>query len=160
MSIVVKNLTKEFTFSVKNKDKGFWSNLFNPDKKHITAVSDVSFEVNQGERIAFIGPNGAGKSTTIKMLTGILFPSKGSISVLGFDPTIQRKELAYDIGTVFGQRSQLFPNLPFTDSFEFFGVMYDMTKDQIHKRTDTYLLSFNRNNYFSWRHFFVHAVLR
>lgn len=135
MSIKVKNLTKEFTFSVKNPEKGFWANLFNPDKKTISAVKNISFTVNQGERIAFIGPNGAGKSTTIKMLTGILFPSSGSISVLGFDPSVDRKKLAYEIGTVFGQRSQLFPNLPFTDSFEFFGVMYDMSKDDIKKRT-------------------------
>lgn len=147
MSIIVKNLTKDFTFSVKNKTKGFWSNLFNPDKKSITAVSDISFIVEQGERIAFIGPNGAGKSTTIKMLTGILFPTSGDISVLGLNPQLDRKKLAYDIGTVFGQRSQLFPNLPFTDSFEFFGVMYDMTKDQIRKRTDELITLFGLKDF-------------
>jgi ABC-2 type transport system ATP-binding protein len=90
--------------------------------------------VARGERIAFIGPNGAGKSTTIKMLTGILFPSSGKINILGLDPTKDRKKLAYQIGTVFGQRSQLLPNLPLTDSLEFFGVMYDLTDEQIKKR--------------------------
>ncbi len=134
MSIKVTHLNKTFTFSVKNTDKGFWANLFSPDTKSVLAVDDISFEVAQGERIAFIGPNGAGKSTTIKMLIGILFPTSGDISVLGFNPTTDRKKLAYNIGTVFGQRSQLFPNLPLTDSLEFFGVMYDMSKSEIEDR--------------------------
>lgn len=133
-SIVIKNLTKKFTFSVKNKSSGWIKNLFFPEKKEIVAVDDISFSVKEGERIAFIGPNGAGKSTTIKMLTGILFPTSGEMSVLGFDPTKDRKKLAYKIGTVFGQRSQLLPNLPVIDSFEFFGVMYDLTEKQIKNR--------------------------
>lgn len=129
--ISVKNLTKEFKYHVKDQKSGWLKNLFNPETKEIIAVSDISFEVKKGERIAFIGPNGAGKSTTIKMLTGILFPTSGEINILGFDPTKDRKKLAYKIGTVFGQRSQLLPNLPLTDSLEFFGVMYDMTNEQI-----------------------------
>ena len=133
-SIVIKNLTKKFTFSVKNKSSGWAKNLFFPEQKEIVAVDDISFSVKEGERIAFIGPNGAGKSTTIKMLTGILFPTSGKMSVLGFDPTKDRKKLAYKIGTVFGQRSQLLPNLPVMDSFEFFGVMYDLTDKQIKSR--------------------------
>ncbi len=102
--------------------------------REIIAVSNVSFSIKAGERIAFIGPNGAGKSTTIKMLTGILFPTAGTISVLGLDPVKDRKKLAYRIGTVFGQRSQLLPNLPVTDSFEFFGVMYGMLDADIKAR--------------------------
>lgn len=98
------------------------------------AVDNISFSVKSGERVAFIGPNGAGKSTTIKMLTGILFPTSGQVSVLGLDPVKDRKKLAYQIGTVFGQRSQLLPNLPLTDSLEFFGVMYDLTDEQIKNR--------------------------
>ncbi len=134
-AIVAKNLTKKFTFPVKNEASGFLKNLLRPDIKEVTAVDNVSFTVGAGERIAFIGPNGAGKSTTIKMLTGILFPSAGQISVLGLDPTTQRKKLAYQIGTVFGQRSQLLPNLPLTDSLEFFGVMYDLSDTEIKERT-------------------------
>jgi ABC-2 type transport system ATP-binding protein len=133
-SIIVSNLAKEFSFSVKKISSGWFKNLFTSEKRTIKAVSDISFEVKEGERIAFIGPNGAGKSTTIKMLTGILFPSSGEINVLGFNPSKDRKKLAYKIGTVFGQRSQLLPNLPLTDSFEFFGVMYDMTNEEIKKR--------------------------
>lgn len=124
-AITVSHLSKKFSSPFKNPNAGWVKNLFAPEKKEVIAVDDVSFSVSVGERIAFIGPNGAGKSTTIKMLTGILFPSSGQVNVLGLDPVINRKELAYQIGTVFGQRSQFLPNLPLTDSLEFFGVMYD-----------------------------------
>ena len=129
--ISVKNLHKDFSFPIKNSNSSWVKNLFHPEIKTITAVSGISFEVKKGERIAFIGPNGAGKSTTIKMLAGILFPTSGEISILGLNPVKDRKKLAYKIGTVFGQRSQLLPNLPLTDSLEFYGVMYDMTNEQI-----------------------------
>lgn len=141
--ISVSNLTRNFTFSVKKQGAGFFRNLLLPETKTISAVAGISFSVDEGERIAFIGPNGAGKSTTIKMLTGILFPTDGKISVLGFDPIKDRKALAYKIGTVFGQRSQLFPNLPITDSFEFFGVMYDLTKEEIETRTNELIEQFD-----------------
>lgn len=133
-SIIVSNLTKKFTFSAKNSSVGWFKNLFFPETKEIVAVNDISFSVKSGERIAFIGPNGAGKSTTIKMLTGILFPTSGKVNILGLDPTKDRKKLAYQIGTVFGQRSQLLPNLPLTDSLEFFGVMYDLSDKEIKTR--------------------------
>lgn len=134
--ISVKNLSKEFTFPIKDPKYSWFKNLFYPEMKKITAVSNISFTVKKGERIAFIGPNGAGKSTTIKMLSGILFPSGGDINILGFNPTKDRKKMAYRIGTVFGQRSQLLPNLPLTDSLEFFGVMYDMTRLDIKNRIE------------------------
>lgn len=145
--IEVKNLSKTFSFSVKKQGSSFFRNLVSPEIKTVNAVDDISFSVNEGERIAFIGPNGAGKSTTIKMLTGILFPTKGKISVLGFDPTTDRKALAYKIGTVFGQRSQLFPNLPITDSFEFFGVMYDLSKKEIASRTAELIEQFDLTSF-------------
>jgi ABC-2 type transport system ATP-binding protein len=134
IAIKVKKLEKEFIFSVKDEKKGFFTNLFSPTIKKVLAVDDINFDIKKGERIAFIGPNGAGKSTTIKMLTGILFPSSGSITVLGLNPQNDRKKLAYKIGTVFGQRSQMFPNLPLTDSMYFFGVMFDLPKKVIEKR--------------------------
>jgi len=133
-SITVSNLTKKFSFSARNTSSGWLKNLLSPETKEIVAVNDISFSVKHGERIAFIGPNGAGKSTTIKMLTGILFPTSGKVNILGLDPTKDRKKLAYQIGTVFGQRSQLLPNLPLTDSLEFFGVMYDLPEKEIKKR--------------------------
>jgi len=145
--ITVSNLTKQFRFPVKNESTGFFKNLLNPDVKEVVAVDNISFSVTAGERIAFIGPNGAGKSTTIKMLTGILFPTSGEVNVLGLDPTKKRKELAYQIGTVFGQRSQLLPNLPLTDSLEFFGVMYDLTDAQIKKRTQELIELFDLSTF-------------
>lgn len=132
--IKVENLCKEYKFSIKNKDKGFLYNLFNSNNKIIKAVDDISFEVEEGETLAFIGPNGAGKSTTIKMLTGILYPTFGNIKIFGLTPIKDRDKLAYEIGTVFGQRSQLLPNLPLTDSMEMFGAMYDMSKEEIKNR--------------------------
>ncbi len=134
VSITVSNLTKKFSFPTRNASSSWLKNLLSPETKEIVAVNDISFSVKHGERIAFIGPNGAGKSTTIKMLTGILFPTSGKVNILGFDPTKDRKKLAYQIGTVFGQRSQLLPNLPITDSLEFFGVMYDLPEKEIKKR--------------------------
>lgn len=132
--INISNLTKKFSYKEKSRQVGWLKNIFFPKTREILAVDDIAFSIKKGERVAFIGPNGAGKSTTIKMMTGILFPTSGEINVLGLDPTKARKKLAYKIGTVFGQRSQLLPNLPLTDSLEFFGTMYDMPKNQIKKR--------------------------
>ncbi|MFA6995410.1 MAG: ATP-binding cassette domain-containing protein [Patescibacteria group bacterium] len=133
-SIIIANLTKKFTFSARNELSGWLKNIFSPERREVVAVDNISFSVASGERVAFIGPNGAGKSTTIKMITGILFPTSGQVNILGLDPTKDRKKLAYKIGTVFGQRSQLLPNLPLSDSLEFFGVMYDLSDGEIKKR--------------------------
>lgn len=108
--------------------------LTRPEYQSVEAVKGVSFSVEPGERLAFIGPNGAGKSTTIKMLTGILHPTSGSMSVLGFDPVRQRRDLSYRIGTVFGQKSQLWFHLPPSDSFELLGAIYDIEKAELRKR--------------------------
>jgi ABC-2 type transport system ATP-binding protein len=145
--ISVSRLTKNFSYSVKNPNNSWYKNLFYPDNKEIIAVNNISFSLAPGERVAFIGPNGAGKSTTIKMLTGILYPSSGSINILGLDPNSDRKKLAYQIGTVFGQRSQLLPNLPLTDSFEFFGVMYDLNAEEIKQRIAELSTLFDLNSF-------------
>ena len=132
--IEVKNLSKEYKYKVKNEEKGFLYNLFNEEEKIVKAVNNISFNVKEGETVAFIGPNGAGKSTTIKMLTGIIYPTSGEVKICGLTPIKDRDKLAFKIGTVFGQRSQLLPNLPLTESMEMFGAMYDMDKDKIDKR--------------------------
>jgi ABC-2 type transport system ATP-binding protein len=100
----------------------------------IDAVADVSFEVAAGERVAIIGPNGAGKSTTLKMLSGILEPTSGAARVLGLVPWRQRRALAYRIGVVFGQRSQLWGELPARDSFALLRRIYDQGQSVFDRR--------------------------
>ncbi|MBN1919804.1 MAG: ATP-binding cassette domain-containing protein [Anaerolineae bacterium] len=124
-SITVEALTKAFTSQVKSPGlRGSVRALLRPETQTVLAVKDVTFAVDEGERVAFIGPNGAGKSTTIKMLTGILYPTSGSASVLGLTPWKQRQQLAYQIGAVFGQKSQLWYHLPPVDSFDLLAHIY------------------------------------
>ncbi|MEK7632620.1 MAG: ATP-binding cassette domain-containing protein [Patescibacteria group bacterium] len=132
--IVLENVSKSFSTIIRNPAYGAWKNFWRPDKKIIHAVDNISLTVERGERLAFIGPNGAGKSTTIKMMTGILHPTSGDVRVAGLNPTGDRRELSYKIGTLFGQRSQLIANLPVADSFELFGVMYGMKALAIRRR--------------------------
>ena len=93
-------------------------------REAVHAVAGISFTVGAGEMVGYIGPNGAGKSTTIKMLTGILVPSGGHIRVAGLDPSRRRVELARRIGVVFGQRTQLWWDLPLRDSFDLLRYVY------------------------------------
>jgi ABC-2 type transport system ATP-binding protein len=92
----------------------------------VEAVRDISFDVEQGERLAYIGPNGAGKSTSIKILTGILYPTRGKATVLGFTPWAERRKLVRHIGTLFGQRSQLWSQLSPRQSFALLARIYDV----------------------------------
>ncbi len=125
-AVILKDLCKSFTFTSKDPTRSFISNLVAPQRKTIQAVDNISLSIAKGETVAFIGPNGAGKSTTIKMLSGILYPTSGDLSVLGLNPQRERRQLAYKIGTVFGQRSQLIFNLPVTDSMELFAKIYEI----------------------------------
>lgn len=135
--IEVKKLSKNFKVKTKEKGlKGSLKSIVKPKYKEVNAVKNINFEVEKGEIIAFIGPNGAGKSTTIKMLTGILYPSKGEIRVLGLDPTKERKKLSYEIGTVFGQKEQLWTHLTPYDNFKFFGAIYDIPEYQVEKKIE------------------------
>lgn len=142
-AIEAKGLSK--TFLVKQKEKGMKGSIkaiFHPHTEKIQAVNNVSFSVEEGEMLAFIGPNGAGKSTTIKMLTGILYPDGGYVEVLGINPVKKRKQLAYEIGTVFGQKEQLWTHLTPYDNFRFFGAIYDIpdkeTETRIKELTDAF----------------------
>lgn len=149
MSVIeVKNLSKEF--KVKLKEKGFIGSIksiVKPKYKKISAVKNVSFSVEKGEMIAFIGPNGAGKSTTIKMMTGILYPEKGDIKILDLDPKKNRRRLAYEIGTVFGQKEQLWTHLTPYDNFKFFGAIYDLNKYQIEKKIEELKMLFELDEF-------------
>jgi len=147
-AIEVKKLNK--TFKVKTKEKGIIGSLksmFKPKYKEIKAVKNISFDVEKGEIIAFIGPNGAGKSTTIKMLTGILYPNSGKVSVMGIDPTKKRKQLAYQIGTVFGQKEQLWTHLTPYDNFKFFGAIYDLPDSVVEKKINEFIEVFELSEF-------------
>lgn len=134
-AIRVEALSK--TFQVRRKEKGLRGSvqaILRPRTEEVRAVREVSFGVDEGEMLAFIGPNGAGKSTTIKMLTGILYPDGGRVEVLGIDPVKQRRQLACQIGTVFGQKEQLWTHLTPYDNFRFFGAIYDIPENETEKR--------------------------
>jgi ABC-2 type transport system ATP-binding protein len=134
-AISVSHLRK--VFQSKRKAAGLSGSLralVRPQFTTVDAVRDLSFEMEPGELLGFIGPNGAGKSTTIKILTGILHPSAGEARVLGFQPWKERQKLAYHIGTVFGQRPQLWYHLPAIDTFLLFGKIYEMEDSQVKQR--------------------------
>ena len=123
--ITVEHLSKHF--KVYKRRTGFWGGLRNiVSREHsiIKAVDDVSFTLERGELVGYIGANGAGKSTTIKMLTGILVPTSGHAEVMGLVPYERRKENARRIGVVFGQRTQLWWDLPVIDSFDLLKHIY------------------------------------
>jgi len=135
LAIRVTHLQK--TFQTKRKTAGLGSSvraMFKPEYSSIDAVRDLSFEMESGELLGFIGPNGAGKSTTIKILTGILHPTSGQAQVLGYVPWVDRQKLAYNIGTVFGQRPQLWYHLPAIDTLMLFGKIYEMENADVIKR--------------------------
>ncbi len=134
-SITVEALTKAFTSQVKSPGlRGSVRALLHPETQTVLAVKGITFAVDEGERVAFIGPNGAGKSTTIKILTGILHPTSGNASVLGLVPWKQRQQLAYQIGAVFGQKSQLWYHLPPVDSFDLLAHIYALEPAAYHER--------------------------
>ncbi len=133
--IEIDNLQKEF--EIKQKAPGLRGSvqaIFRPVKRRVMAVSGISFALDAGEMLAFIGPNGAGKSTTIKMLTGILFPTSGSATVLGFNPWRERRRMAYQIGSVFGQKPQLWYHLPAADTFQLFARIYELEETPFRRR--------------------------
>ncbi|WP_219836382.1 ATP-binding cassette domain-containing protein [Paenibacillus sp. R14(2021)] len=124
-------------FTVKRKDAGLsgsFRSLLRPQWEEKVAVSSIDLTVQQGEMVAFLGPNGAGKSTTIKMLTGILYPSSGEAEVLGYTPWREREKLAYRIGAVFGQKSQLWYHLPPIDTFDLISRIYELHRSDYHAR--------------------------
>jgi ABC-2 type transport system ATP-binding protein len=104
----------------------------------VLAVNDISFDIPKGGFVGYIGPNGAGKSTTIKMLTGILHPDGGTLSVGGMSPQTDRKAVARNMGVVFGQRTQLWWDLPVRDSFELLAAMYNVSQRDYEKAMQDY----------------------
>lgn len=116
--IEVKDLSKSFKISKEERVSN------HKNSKEQIILNKISFSVNKGEKVAFIGPNGAGKSTTMKILTGIMAPNSGLVNVLGYIPSKERKKMAYHIGVVFGQTSQLWYQLPVIESYKLISKIY------------------------------------
>ena len=135
--IKVCNLKKTFKI-IQKRDGAFGSfiDFFRPTYKEINAIEQMNFTINRGEAVGLIGPNGAGKSSIIKILTGILYPTEGYVEVMGKIPWKHRKELSYNIGTVFGQRSQLWFHLPILDSLNVLKAIYELSESQFRKNRD------------------------
>ncbi len=124
-AIVMKNVVKEFKVLNRHEGlKGSIRDLFSRDYKTITAVDNISVKIKAGEIVGYLGPNGAGKSTTIKMMSGVLEPTRGEILVNGVVPYKNRTRNAENIGVVFGQRSQLWWSLPLIESFKLLKEIY------------------------------------
>ncbi len=126
-AVVADGLRKVYRVAVRKP--GLWGSVRQVvagETRDVIAVDGVSFGISQGEFVGYIGPNGAGKSTTVKMLTGILHPTSGCVEVNGLSPARARQRVAQEIGVVFGQRTQLWWDLPTIDSFEILAAMYDV----------------------------------
>lgn len=133
--IHVEKLRKEFKKTVKDPGlKGSVKALFRPKTERVVAVDDISFHVPEGEILGFIGPNGAGKSTVIKMLTGILTPTSGRCLINGKNPRENRKSYVKEIGVVFGQRTQLWWDLPLSETYGVLKEIYEVPDSRYHKR--------------------------
>jgi len=139
-TIQVKNLTR--TFQVFDKKPGLGASIksiFYRPQRTVHAVENVSFEIKQGELVGFIGPNGAGKTTTLKCLSGLLYPSSGNISVLGFKPSDRKYEYLNQIGFVMGQKNQLWWDIPPQETFLLNKAIYNISDTDYQKRLDFFI---------------------
>ena len=133
--IEVKQINKTFKVPVKEKGKfGALKTFFNRKYKEIKAINNISFSIKKGEIVGYIGPNGAGKSTTIKVLSGILVPDSGSVIIDKKVPWKERKEYVGQIGVVFGQRSQLWWDIPAIDTFNLLKDIYKIPEEKYQKK--------------------------
>src|SRR5882724_7596991 len=128
--IEVKQLTR--VFRTYKKRPGFWGGvrgLFKREFEEIAAAKDISFHIDEGEFVGFLGPNGAGKTTTLKMLSGLVYPTSGTASVLGFTPWERPDDFRRQFSLVMGQKNQLWWDLPAADSFNLHREIYSLKRD-------------------------------
>ena len=140
--IQFKEISKDFKVWTRKKNGGFFS-TFRRDKTIIHALKNVSFEIEEGDIVGYIGPNGAGKSTTIKIMSGILTPTSGECSIMGHIPWKDRQKYVKNIGVVFGQRSQLWWDVPVIDSFELLKDIYKIPKKEYEETLNDLIDSLN-----------------
>ena len=144
IAVDVQELSKSFR-ARQPRGAGFRArvaDVFAPVTRELLAVDHISFRIAEGERVAFIGPNGAGKSTTLKILAGILYPTSGHVTVAGFVPWENRHALGFAVGTVFGQRSQLWYQLAPRDTLELLARVYELPRDVWRARLDALVHAF------------------
>jgi viologen exporter family transport system ATP-binding protein len=137
MTVAIKVDRLQKTYTRRKRQTGFWASVrsyLSTQMESLTAVRELTFTIARGESVGLIGENGAGKSTTVKMLTGILAPSAGSVETLGLNPSKHRRQLAPNIGVVFGQKPQLLWDLPPADSFKLLKAMYRIP-DSVYRYT-------------------------
>ncbi|HWT76202.1 MAG TPA: ATP-binding cassette domain-containing protein [Mobilitalea sp.] len=146
--IKVEHLIKQYdTYKRGSGLKESVKSFFHREKVPVMAVNDISFTVEEGDIIGILGPNGAGKSTTIKMLTGTLYPTSGTIDVMGYNPTKNRKAYVQQIGAVFGQKSQLIWDIPPIDGFRMNKAIYGVTDQDYQERIDVMSKLFGVEDY-------------
>ncbi len=134
-AITVKNVSKTFTYHKKSEGlRGSMKALFRREKLQKEAVKNITFSLTKGEFVGFVGPNGAGKTTTLKMLSGILYPTDGEISVAGFDPRKRQNDFKRRISIVMGQKSQLWPILPAVETFRLLQKIYEVPEKDYQRR--------------------------
>ncbi|MDR3121485.1 MAG: ATP-binding cassette domain-containing protein [Clostridiales bacterium] len=135
--ITLANIHK--TFKVAKREKGTAAalkSLFHREYRRVHALDGVSFHVDEGEIVGYIGPNGAGKSTSIKVMSGILVPDSGTCGIMGYTPWKQRREYVRHIGVVFGQRTQLWWDVPVSDSFDLLRDIYKVPQSEYRRNLD------------------------
>ncbi|MEF8880623.1 MAG: ATP-binding cassette domain-containing protein [Candidatus Nanohaloarchaea archaeon] len=137
--IKAEGLSKTFKIYKRGDGiKGYLKSFIKRDYEEVDAVQDLDLKINEGEMIGYIGSNGAGKSTTVKMLTGVLEPTFGKIKVNNRDPHDERKKNAMDIGVVFGQKTQLWWDLPVKESFKLLKEIYEVSDEEFEDRIDEF----------------------
>lgn len=125
--IEIKEISKTFRIPIRSSGtRNVIKSFFKREYRYVKAIDNINLSINEGEIVGYIGPNGAGKSTTIKVLSGILTPDTGVVRINGLDPIIDRKKNAAQIGVVFGQRTQLWWDLPVGDSFDLIKEIYNI----------------------------------
>jgi ABC-2 type transport system ATP-binding protein len=142
-AVRVRQLIKRYERRVREPGMaGLLRSWVRPRTEAVVALAGVDLTVAEGESLALIGPNGAGKSTTVKILTGILHPTAGEVAVLGMNPTVERTRLAMNLGTIFGQRSQLWYHLPAGETFDLLARIYEIPRDEYRRRRDELVVRF------------------
>lgn len=142
--IMVKHISKTFKVSEKSNTKfATLKDFFNRKYKYIKAIDDISFSIKKGEIVGYIGPNGAGKSTTIKILSGILYPDSGTVVIDNMVPYLDRKKYVSQIGVVFGQRSQLWWDVPAIDSFKLLKDIYKIDDQSFNETLNELIKTLN-----------------